>query len=65
MEGVYQGYLGIGESHFFIILLGPYRCFPGPPEEVQAGPSLDTLSLSPYNLPKILYVVPRYGHVVW
>ena len=47
VEGVYQRYLRIGESHFFIILLGPYRRFLGPPEEVQAGPSLDTFSLSP------------------
>ena len=44
---VYQGYYRIGESHPFIILLGPYRRFPGTLEEVQAGPSLYTLSLSP------------------
>ena len=47
MEGVYQRGLRIRESHLFIILLGPNRGFPGPLEEVEAGPSLDTLSLSP------------------
>ena len=47
VKGVYLGYLRIRESHFFIILLGPYRRFPVPPEEVQAGLLLDTLSLSP------------------
>ena len=50
VEGVYQRGLRIGESHLFIILLGPNRGFPGPLEEVQAGPSLDTLSVSPQDL---------------
>ena len=27
VKGVYKRYLRIGESHFFIILLGPYRRF--------------------------------------
>ena len=47
LKGVYQRYLSNGKSHLFIVLLGPYRRFPGPHEEVQAGPLLDTLSLSP------------------
>ena len=47
VEGVYQWYLKIGDSHLFIILLGPYRRFAGPPEEVQAGLSLNTFRLSP------------------
>ena len=47
VKGVYQRYLTIGERYFFFIILGPYIRFPGPLEEVQAGPSLDTVSLSP------------------
>ena len=50
VEGVYQRSLSIGESHLFIIPLGPNRGFPGPLEEVQAGPLLDILSLSPQDL---------------
>ena len=47
LKGLYQGSLRIGESHFFIILLRPYRRFPVPLEKFQVEPSLDTLSLSP------------------
>ena len=47
VKGIYERYLRIGETGFFIILLGPYRRFLGPLDKVQAGPSLDTLSLSP------------------
>ena len=50
VKGVYQRGLRIAESHLFIILLEPNRGFPGPLEEVQAGPSLDTLGLSPQDL---------------
>ena len=62
VKGVYQRYVRFGKSHFLIILRGPYRRFPGPLEEVQTGPSLDILSLSPWNLLGILYIVPRNGH---
>ena len=47
VKGVYKGYIRIGERHFFIIVLGPYRRFAGLLEEVDAGQSLDTLSLGP------------------
>ena len=47
VKGVYQGCLRIGESHLLNTLLGPHRWYPGPLEQVQAGPLLDTLSLSP------------------
>ena len=59
VKGVHQGCLEIRECHFFIILLGPYRLFPGPPEEVQAGPFLCTLSLSAQDLLKGLHIVLR------
>ena len=50
VEEVYQRGLRIGESHLFIILLRPNIGFLGRLEEVQAGPLLDTLSLSPQDL---------------
>ena len=50
VKEVYHGYLKIGKSHFFIIFLGRYSRFSGPLEEVHAGLSLDTLSLSPWDL---------------
>ena len=47
VKRVHQRFLRIRKSHLFIILLRPYRLFAGPLEEVEAGPSLDTLSISP------------------
>ena len=64
VKAVYQGCFRIRESHHLIILLGPYRGFPRPLEEVQAGPSLDTLSLSPQDLLKGSHIVLRDGYVV-
>ena len=47
VKGLYHGCFRFRESHLLIILLGPCRGFHGPFEEVQAGPSVNTLSLSP------------------